>query len=390
MSQTRCICDGTGCKDNCPNVFYQGGQPLHLIEQEEKDRPRIFKRIEPSSDPKISDNIPKPLFDQYVNERRAVLDGDWQDKGDDESEGMLEEVWKYTKPQNRGLDTHDPDGPHSTINSSAMKLKSRMQSGEAMMQTNRASLQKFESLRINGQSIVSTTIGGFTMDLTKVAQKAREILPLPPVKLPIIFQDETLNFYHHFFQGIELLLGRDVVETIISTDKYFEHDEVTLFPLLDALVGSGYESDDTEITVFTKRVISSTFEKHDNGLKGDNTMVLVVIADFWGFEYIEPGMQMRESDLKMWLSRCHDRYRIAWFNAFKSAGVPSFALSGVQDRYKSGSRFDKMKEIMPRASKPVPMGTNIFEDDPPHRPRRSRREKKSTPNSLAVSLFGRY
>jgi hypothetical protein len=54
------------------------------------------------------------------------------------------------------------------------------------------------------------------VDLSKAAQKASEITPLPPARLPIIFTDAEMNFHHHFFQGLEILFGRGNLNTFVS------------------------------------------------------------------------------------------------------------------------------------------------------------------------------
>jgi len=395
-NQQNCICDVDGCKDNCPHVFYQDGKRLHLIEREEKPQPRMFKLLK-KGDSGESDSIaPKPLFTQYVSERRAALEGrinepDISVSDDEDDEYMLQSGLHIVRRKT------DPEESRTTKMSPEQMLdKHLMRADTVMLKENRKILPKFESLQINGQSIVNTTIGGFTVDLTKAAIKAKEVLPLPAVRLPVIFVDEDLNFHHHFFQGMELLLGREVVESIVTMDRYFEEDEVTLFPLMSGLLSAGYEDDDTEITIFTKRVITSTFELHPAPISPSQHQTLVVAANLWGFEYIESGMQCKEPDLKMWLSMCHNHYRTSWFNTFKSAGIPMFALTGVQDRYKSGAREIRSstrgqsdRRIVITSSKTMDKNSEGFFDEPHRRPTRSRRVKRSSPPSIAESLFGR-
>jgi hypothetical protein len=65
---------------------------------------------------------------------------------------------------------------------------------------------------------------------------------------------------------------------------------------------------------------------------------LIVAANLWGLQYIEPGLEMKEADLKMWLSVNYNHYKTLWFNTFKSAGIPSFALGGVQTRYEGPAK----------------------------------------------------
>lgn len=389
MNQSKCICDDTGCKDSCPQVFYQGGQPLHLIEREMKADPRVFKLLTDGGQVAEQDNQEKPLFDKYIQQRRALTGGiaDAPELSGDEC--IIDEVLRYS----RSSHATDLGNDHPTQDVAplrqAPKGRTTMRSEEDMMVNNRAVLQRFESLKINGQSIVNATIGGYSMDLEKVAQKARDILPLPAVKLPVIFGDETLTFYQCFFHGMDLLLGRDVIDNIVATQKYFEDDDIMLYPLLAALVGSGYEDDDTEITVFVKRVIQSTFEHPTKPGRAEGPKCLVVVANFWGFEYIEPGMQMREADLKMWLARNHNKYQIVWDNTFKSTGVPSFALLGVQDRYKAGARKIQQYDPTPRLVRASTSPDELYDDEPPHRHSRQRRHRKPAPPSLTDSIFGK-
>jgi len=363
---------------------------LHRIERETKTEPRVYKMLQSSYPNDYDDAPPKPLFNQFVAERRAILENVAPaDPGSDE-EGILDSVMRYTKVHRPEEAQQVPLAGPGTERIPELIPRSSMVTEQEMMQQNRADLQKFASLKVNGESIVKTTIGGFTMDLERVARKAKEILPLPAVKLPLIFNDENLNFYHHFFQGIELLLGRDVVEAIVATEKYFEEDNILLFPLISALVGSAYALDDNDITVFTKRVISSTFEHHPAQGQSDEPKTLIVLANFWGFEYLEPGMQLKEADLKMWLSRCYDKYKIVWFNTFKSAGVPSFALSGVQNRYRAGTRYVQAQEVAIRSVVKPHREQATANDEIHTRTRRSRQSRKQQPTSFAETLFGRH
>jgi hypothetical protein len=214
------------------------------------------------------------------------------------------------------------------------------QTDSDMMKGNRTTLKKFEALKIGDQSLTEMSIGGYQIDLTKAAQKAKEIAPLPPAKLPIIFKDGDMNFYHHFFQGLEMLIGRSTLVDLVNTNVYFNEGENLLYGLIEGMIKSGYERTDSDLTLFTKNVLTSTFsidESLDNSLNGKH---LIVDANLWGLQYIESGMQCKEADLKMWLSICYSYYRGLWFNTFKSAGIPSFALEGVQSRYEEKSKIN--------------------------------------------------
>jgi len=342
---------------------------LHRIERETKTEPRVYKMLQSSYPNDYDDAPPKPLFNQFVKERRAILENVAPADPESDGEGILDSVMRYTKVHRPEEAQQVPLAGPDTERIPELIPRSSMVTEQEMMQQNRADLQKFASLKVNGESIVKTTIGGFTMDLERVARKAKEILPLPAVKLPLIFNDENLNFYHHFFQGIELLLGRDVVEAIVATEKYFEEDNILLFPLISALVGSAYALDDNDITVFTKRVISSTFEHHPAQGQSDEPKTLIVLANFWGFEYLEPGMQLKEA---------------------KSAGVPSFALSGVQNRYRAGTRYVQAQEVAIRSVAKPHREQATANDEIHTRTRRSRQSRKQQPTSFAETLFGRH
>lgn len=108
--------------------------------------------------------------------------------------------------------------------------------------------------------------------------------------------------------------------------------------MIEGLIKAGHEQSDTELTLLTKNVLTSTFSIDDTIDHNKHGKHLVVDANLWGLQYIESGMQCKEADLKMWLSICYDHYKIVWFNTFKSAGLPLFALDGVQFRYEENSQ----------------------------------------------------
>jgi hypothetical protein len=193
---------------------------------------------------------------------------------------------------------------------------------------------------MGGVTMTQASIGGFRLDLEKTAEKAAAFVPLPPAMLPIIFRDPELNFNHHFFQGMETLAGSDLIERIVKAGTYAEGDKGRIMPVLKGLITSGYLQSDTELTVFVKKVLSGTFDTVPISSLGAEAESFIVSANLWGFPYIEQGMQCRESDLKMWLHMAYIGYRMAWFNNFKSSGVPSFAVEGVQARYEGKARQD--------------------------------------------------
>jgi len=112
--------------------------------------------------------------------------------------------------------------------------------------------------------------------------------------------------------------------------------------LIEKVISIGYESKDTGLTVFTKSVLSSTFNLDKGAGSLPEEKRLIVAANLWGFQYIEDGMECREADLRMWLSICYDKFRTVFFNTFKDSGMPAFAMEGVQGRYES---IKKMPDI---------------------------------------------
>lgn len=217
------------------------------------------------------------------------------------------------------------------------KMKRGLVEDTRMMEKNRNSLNRFEALSIHGQTLTGISIGGFDIDLGKAAEKTMEIIPLPPSKLPVIFVDETLNFYHHFFQGMSSLIGQSAVEFIARSDLHYGDDDPILVPLVEDMISSGYEKTDTESILLIKKVFASTFEPTEYRQKSETGPRLKVVANLWGFQYIECGMQMAEVDMKMWFSICYSHYRTSWFNTFKTTGIPAFATQGIRKSRSSTS-----------------------------------------------------
>jgi hypothetical protein len=204
-----------------------------------------------------------------------------------------------------------------------------------MKKENRSTLPNFNSLQYNGTTMNEATIGGFRLDIQTAQKRVVEFIPLPPVCLPIIFMDKDLNFSHHFFQGLDVLLGKKYMEKIVSQEKYSENDSRRILPSLKALIMSGAKNDDTELTMFVKRVLSGTFDTLPEAAINSEQDELIVAVNMWGFQYLEPSMRCRDEDLRMWLHMSFMQYKVSWFNTFKSSGVPKFALDGVQGRYES-------------------------------------------------------
>lgn len=313
----QCKCTNEGYSPDCPQAFLQGDRVLHTISGETRLKPRVYtneengRTITQSSDESSDDELPK-LIPAPTRQAEGIVTG------------YTENLYPKPLQSSQPMKTRFPE--------------SRFRNDHDMMQERRRTLRRFEALTIDGLSLTGMSIGGFAVDLSKAAQKASEVAPLPASKLPIIFVDEELNFYHHFFQGIEILLGQSTVNDIVSQEKYHEDSNISLFPMMLAMIQRGYEPSDNEITVFVKKVITSTFELPAQFGSTTAQDMLTVAANLWGFQYIESGMQCKEADLQMWLSACHSQYRIIWFNTFKSAGLPRFAMDGVQTRYAAPSK----------------------------------------------------
>jgi hypothetical protein len=202
-------------------------------------------------------------------------------------------------------------------------------SANEFLAANRTTLKKFEALHLNGKSINDYSIGGFKLDLGVTTKKVKELAPLPPNALPKIFIDDNLNFYHHFFKGMEMLLGGTKFQEI--TESRIHHEVITE-DLPNSIIGfmeAGLCSGDSALTLLVKKVLSSTFEKSVISDEKSQKNVLKVETNLWGFRYIEPGMVLADADIRMWLANCYSYYRTIWFDTFKSSSVPAFAIEGV-------------------------------------------------------------
>lgn len=234
----------------------------------------------------------------------------------------------------------------------------RMIDGDEMKYGNREVLKRFEPLRLGDKTLTDLSIGGFKVDLSKAAQKAAEVAPLPAAKLPKIFIDPELNFLHHFYQGMERLIGRDVVHNIVSKSEFETECELVLLPLIEDMMRAGYERKDNNLTVFVKSVLTSTFERDERAEPTEKHRGLTVVANLWGFRYIEYGIEMKEADLQMWLRVNYDEFRNRYFDSFKDSGVPAFVTEGVQRRYEKVQRRAAQPVHDPVQSRP-PLGSEL-------------------------------
>lgn len=303
-SQKDCQCNISGQSANCQAKMHDR-IPLTQIEKERKTEPRLFRQ------PFMTDE-PDSISSEDDNPYRHYLP----------------QELKVTKRE------------------AISKMKRGLIEDTSMMEKNRSSLNKFEALSIQGQTLTGISIGGFNIDLSKAAEKTMEIVPLPPSKLPIIFLDENLNFYHHFFQGMVALIGQVSLDFITRSEHHYDDDDPILLPMVEDMIAAGYEKNDTESTLLIKKVLASTFEPTEYRQRSDNGPRLKVVANLWGFQYIECGMQMAEVDLKMWFSICYSHYRTIWFNTFKTTGIPSFATQGVRKNRSSSSSTSTMPPLI--------------------------------------------
>lgn len=318
---TSCTCTKDGYSPECPQAFYQGGKLLHTIGSEMRLKPRIYGPSPVPIQPGV--HCPRPddpvaAIDEQI---RAIQPGvnpfDYEDVENDPID---------QRPLNRAR-THTPMPYTREQFANACDTDIRLNQSSTM--------DRFKPLTLNGVSMTRATIGGFDLDLASLANQAATVIPLPPVSLPVIFQDSDLNFMHHFFQGLEIQAGREFIVTVAELGRYSQHDKIKIGPYIKALIGTGYVEKDTELVIFVKRVISTTFELQEPHSGNPQDETYLVKSNFYGFQYIEGGMRCQEQDLRMWLHSAYTQYRNLWFNAFKSSGMPVFAIEGVQDRYDS-------------------------------------------------------
>lgn len=288
------------------------------MEKEVKLEPRLFSRRDDSGqDDSAGDESEPHLSDELVRTLQRE---------------QARELWNYNV--RRPIETPMP------LN------KSRFSSDDDLMVRNRRPLRKFEALSIGGKTLTEMSVGGFEVDLDEAANEARKVIPLPASKLPIIFVDEELNFYHHFFQSLSQLIGVAELDVIVNTGSFNATDDDTVLSLIVDIIKWGYEKGDSELLLFLKKVFLTTFKFEEGVSRKDVVTSVIVSANLWGFQYIEQTMKCEEPDLKMWLSMCYSHYRTTWFNTFKSTGVPEFARFGVKSRASSASSKSSMAALL--------------------------------------------
>jgi len=208
-------------------------------------------------------------------------------------------------------------------------IVSKKDTAESLMSSNRVQLRKFESLHLNGKSLTGYSIGGYQINVANTEAVVKKLAPIPPSALPKIFIDDDLNFFHHFFKGIESLLGSQLFTSIINSRHHYESEECDIPKAIAGFMQDSFKAGDNALTLLVKKVLSSTFEESSIEEETQSIVVLRVVTNLWGFRYIEPGMLLKSADVKMWLSTCRDYYRTLWFDTFKSSGIPEFATEGV-------------------------------------------------------------
>lgn len=299
---------------DCPMAFVQGGLLVHAMDESAKVKPQgDMLRQENNSD--CTDTQQRPDVMTMLESEIASIDAS--------PEGPP------PAPKQAVVPLRASRQPSLTYNPSTHMM------ADVMSMRRDQVLDRFKALTINGTSMTEASIGGYQLDMSKTAQAAREYVPLPPVALPIIFVDKDLNFAHHFFNGMEHILGRQFLLKIAEIASYSARDSDGILATVKEIIDSGYIESDDELTIFVKRVLRATFEPMTTSHIGQGDTALLVRTNLYGFQYIEQGMSCKESDLKMWIHLAYMQYKLAWFNAFKSSGVPSFALEGVQTRYES-------------------------------------------------------
>jgi hypothetical protein len=206
-----------------------------------------------------------------------------------------------------------------------------------------------------------------------------------------------MNFLHHFFQGLERLIGRDVLLTITEKSKFSTGGDLILLPLIEHMMKVGFERKDNNLTVFVKSVLTSTFEMDERNEPNDPERGLLVAANLWGFRYIECGIEMKEADLQMWLKTNYENFKVLHFDTFKDSGVPAFVTEGVQIRYEPVVRQDnsisllsvEKRGILGDYGRDQDIHDGIFDDTRSSRGHRRRHRRHREP-SIGNLFFGNH
>jgi hypothetical protein len=262
------------------------------------------------------------------------------------------------------------------------KPNGRMRTDSELMTDKRVHLRKFEPLRVDGRTISGMSIGGFSIDLEETARKAREIIPIPASKLPVIFVDEELNFYHHFFQGLTIILKQYDIDEVCQPQYTDGDTSYQIAEELNEIMESGYDLDDSELVILVKKVLTSTFESLQQRRQKQVKIRWEVVANLWGFQYIEPGMTCKPDDIRMWLNMSYSHYKLLWFNNFKSTTIPGFARLANQRTNPARNKSFPLRIVEESASTDYDVVENIPE-------RRRHKQPESVKTSRRSSYQGR-
>jgi hypothetical protein len=357
---SQCTCTVTGYAPDCPQAFMQNGVPMHTLTDENQLKPKMY-------------GVPEPLNVKQTKEPRPVDPFDYIETAEQGNDGNAAEksfaMEREQKMQIRSM-TAELNGTRNTDPFEYRAEKAReykWMTDSDMKQNNRKELPTFTPLEYQGVTMTEATIGGYRLNMEVAQRKATEFVPLPPVFLPIIFVDKNLNFSHQFFQGMDLLLGKEYMNRVVSIGTYSGTDSEKLLPDIKSLITSGSKATDTELTFFVKRVLSGTFDTLPSADIAPEQDELIVALNMWGFQYLEPGMRCRDADLKMWLHMSYIKYKVSWFNAFKSSSVPQFAMTGVQDKFE--------KDGPPALKKAYTDDSYYYSKDKPRKSRGSEKDK---------------
>jgi hypothetical protein len=352
QSKQTCTCNEDGYSPDCPNAFVQGGRILHTLDPDTQLKPRKYEKVQTEVKRNESGEVIREAkLVEAVNEYKQLEQSNMKllenlerlkritaSYHEDEENSLHDEIYG-------ALDLESIRSGPLDLKAESIPTRARRRMGQVELCNDqdleyerRDILKKFEPLTINGETLTSYSVGGFPIDMAKAAQKVQEIAPLPPARLPIIFSDDDMNFHHHFFQGLEIIIGRKTLLSIIEQSTFHATSDRLFIDLVEKMVNSPYERKDTEIGLFAKKVLKATFEMPEMHRSDTPVKTVIVASNLYGFQYIEPGMECKESDLRMWLHICYNHYRNMWFNTFKSSGVPQFAIEGVQSRYETDSK----------------------------------------------------
>lgn len=349
--QIECICRAGGYNRSCPYVFETDGKMFHTLDGiNSNSLPSIYKGNPSQIDGKLG-------FKRNVQSIGGDSEDSWEREFSDDEISSFVSSMSITKksspdPLSIGKSMNDFD-PRKSVNQNlkdnCMKIQNlypetKNDPAFDLTKDKRNTLQKFGSLSMGGKTINDFTINGFTIDVPDVAEKLQELAPLPPSNLPKIFCDDDLNFYHHFYNGLSKLLGKEYISKICNEKVHLDSGETSLCEEIMAFMQGGFSRDDDEITLFVKKVLRSTFRLCESGGPRNTQNGLTVQANLWGFRYIEPRMQLKDAEVCMWISMCYHHYRTLWFDTFKSSGIPGFALEGVAMDIKKERRDDYLEQ----------------------------------------------